>query len=218
MKKIISVLLTLLISLSCSVSVFAAEESVPYVGSGEWFPSENTAELTNEERQLRETAYQEILALSKTDENILAVQLSKDSRWVFWEVAGTPETIKDYAKRFEKYSEFLIFTDDVEKSMENFEEIPYADGSILWDATPQPKRAGYGFWIIGICVFLVLGTGYMLFRSKRLIPALITADGKLIAGNAKISTKEIVLSVKRNETAPDRRVMEAILRQIDSIK
>jgi hypothetical protein len=213
MKKVLALGITLLLVLTCSLPVFAAEESVPFIGGGEIIDDENTTPLTEEEKQLRVNVYNEILTLSQTDKNIIAVKLSEDSRWVFWNVTGDRGTIKEYAKRFDKYSEFLIMTDDIDKAETNIGG-NNADGGVSIDGNTPENSYSY-LWIAVAIVILFLVTAFVFMRRKGLIPALQTANEKIITQNATISKRETVLSVKQSEEAPDSKVFDSILNKID---
>ncbi|MDR1914417.1 MAG: hypothetical protein LBQ68_08070 [Clostridiales bacterium] len=213
MKKIFALVIVILMVLTCSLPVFAAEESVPFIGGGALIDDENTTPLTDEEKQLRINVYNEIFALSKTDENIIAVKLSEDSRWVFWNVAGDPKTVKEYAKRFDKYSEFLIMTDDIDKAESNIGDNNAEGGVDIGGNTPD--NSYYYLWIAVAFGILFLGAVFIFVKRKRTIPAFQTANGNVVTQNTVISKKEAILSVKQNETAPGVNVFSSILHKID---
>lgn len=211
MKKIFVLSIVLLLAFSCALPAFAAENSVPFIGGGALTPSKNAAPLSDAERQLRETAYAEILTLSQTDKNIIAVKLSEDSRWVFLNVSEDPKTQKKYAKMFDRYSEFLILTGDIEAAESNISN--YDKGG----QPTGPKIPGgpnYYLWII-IISGIVFGSAFAFAMKRKLIPALQTTNGKVVTRNAAVSKKEAIFSVKQNEQAPDAKVFDSILQKIE---
>ena len=214
MKKIVALGMMVLLIFASSLAVFAADNSVPFIGGGALIEIEP---LTEEERQTREDAYHDILALSKTDDNIIAVKLSKDFRWIFLQVSGDPDTQKEYAKKFDQYGEFLILTDDAEKSVQTYTDtysIGYLDGT-AGIMSPKPKNYDNIFWTIGLCGMVILGTAFLLIKQRRLLPGFQTADGKVLTNKRFISKKEIILTVKQNESVPDEKVFDSILKELN---
>ena len=226
MKKIFIFAITFLMVFTCSLTAFAAEESVPFIGGGALVPDESTTLLTDEERQLRETAYNEILALSKTDENIAEVRLSKDGRWVFLKLSGDPETLehmtleKEYSRKFSQYTAFLMITDDIDRIEEHFASngdpvAGGAEGGNTVGGTDVPGGPNYYLWIIGVLGIMLLGTAFMLVRGRIRILASQTTGGNIITQNAAISKKDTIFAVKQNEVAPDDKVFDSVLKKIE---
>lgn len=214
MKKIVALGMMVLLIFASSLAVFAADNSVPFIGGGAIIEIEP---LTEEERQTREDAYHDILALSKTDDNIIAVKLSKDFRWIFLQVSGDPDTQKEYAKKFDQYGEFLILTDDAEKSVQTYTDtysIGYLDGT-AGIMSPKPKNYDNIFWSIGLCGMVFLGAAFLLIKQRRLLPGFQTADGKVLTNKRFISKKEIILTVKQNESVPDEKVFDSIIKELN---
>ncbi|MCL2089311.1 MAG: hypothetical protein FWH14_07490 [Oscillospiraceae bacterium] len=221
MKKNLSLGITLLLILTCSLPVFAAEESVPFVG-GAYISDREDTPLTNEEQQLRLDAYNQILVLSETDDNIIEVRLSKDSRWVFLALAGDPVTEehmalhKEYSRKFEQYTAFIVLTDadDIDRIEEQFaanvNPVEGGTGGINEGSNPYNT-----LWLLPVFGVLLLVAAFMLMQRKGFIPALQTTTGNVVTQNTAISKREAVLSVKQSEMAPDKKVFNSILREID---
>ena len=222
MKKTFLPGIIFILALICSVPVLTAAESVPAAPAGALAPEENTTPLTDEERQFRIEAYNEILAFSQTDENIIEVRLSKDSRWIFLQFsadAGAKQ--KDFCRKFNRYIEFLILTDDIDKTEEYFAKfgVPRdGTGGMNWQFSDEINKNNNPFkalWIWPICGLILVGIASVIFFRLRRTPVMQTAGGTNISGSALMSKKETVFSVKSNEKIPDAGLFDSILQKID---
>jgi hypothetical protein len=244
MKKILAPAIVLLLALACSLPAFAepvdadgevysTEVSQPTGGApdldGEVLPAaplseEEEEQMRKQEEQQRldraraklelEAARDEILALSATDGNILAVKLGEKQNGVlFVGIAEGHE--KEYARRFvERYGSFVVVTNDVELADAAAPVLGVESGlnleSVILPATPLASHL-WPWLIVGLAVF---GMACAVLFGARRGPALQTAGGNVFARRAAVSRKEAVSSVKENEASPGDRVFDDIMREI----
>ena len=211
MKKLIAVMI-LLCLFSYSMPVFAKEPPVPVAPDGALVFSEATEPLSEDERQYREAAYAEILALAQTDDTIAAVKLSADNRWIFWTISADPETTKEYVKRFEQYTPFFILTDNIDKAESDINRSYGADKTTGADQSTHPASL---LWVICGTAVLLLGAAVLFIRARALAPALQTVGGSLVGRGTAVNKKEAVSAVKNYETALGEQVYTSIMRQIE---
>lgn len=72
-------------------------------------------------------------------------------------------------------------------------------------------------WLLPLIVFIIMiaGASILLFNRTRLIPAMQTTKGTVVAQSAPVSRKETIAAVKNSEIAPSDKVFDSILRRID---
>jgi len=151
----------------------------------------------------RETAYNEIRAMD--DEAVGAALMVLNSEVVMVEIADGFE--KEYAKKFiEQYGSFIVVTND----------IAAAQDSVTYEGGGLSKGDTNGMWLWTLCAVFVVGAAMLLFMNRtRLIPAMQTANGTIVAKNVAVSKKEVVAFVKDSEVSPSNDVFKAISKTID---
>jgi len=225
MKRLFLIGITLLLIFCLSATAFAAE--LPSVG-GALAPEDDTSSLTDEEYQLRKTAYEEILVLSQDDENITGVKISSDSKWVFVAIVidenEDPQKFKEYAKKFiSQYGDFILFVGDIDSISEDFSSGMEMDGGDTGGILSKGLGNSGGnqnpsnnlwLWLSGGAV-LVITLSASLFWSIRRVSAMQTSNGKIIVQGTSISTKTVISAVKNSEDSPDSKVFTSILQSIE---
>ena len=219
MKKFFVLGIMFLFICTMSFPAFAAE--VPFVpGDGCIVgDTEDENSIAAENLKQREIAYNEILALSKEDKNITAVELSKDGTLVFVEIPEGDGSIeragemKEYAKRFiEQYGDFVMVTNNIKAAQE---EILTADGLELGGGNKANNPLSNP-WMWSVCALLLMGAASVVFFKRGIrIPALQTANGNIMTQNTGVSAKETISAIKKSETTPDKNVFDSILQRID---
>ena len=202
----------------CTMSFTAFSAGVPVAPTGEIVP--DASSLTGEELRQREDVYNEILALSKEDENITAVEFSKDgSWWIFVEISVEDDysyesmhKIKEYGKKFnEQYGSFVIVTDNIKDTQEGT-----LTGERGLGDNNKPGNPFSNPWLWSVCVLLLsTATGILFIKLIRYVPAAQTASGNIISKNAAVSKKEIISALKQNQAAPADTVFDSILQRIE---
>jgi len=167
----------------------------------------------------REAAYNEILAQSKEDSNILNVVMVSNTEAVIVGIAEGYE--KEYAAALIlKYGSFVTVTDDKYFSaidMMNDLNIMGGSGNDTGIYTTGAKTGPGGtcFWW-PLCILAMLGLAALLFFNRtRWVPALQTARGPVITQGGPVSAKETVRAVKNSETAPDDSVFDDVMKRIE---
>jgi len=76
---------------------------------------------------------------------------------------------------------------------------------------------GNSYWLWLVIGVALLGTLLLfVWKRPRQAPAMQTADGGIVTGNAALTRKQVVDAVKNSETAPGDGLFEAIMQRIDS--
>lgn len=168
-----------------------------------------------------ERVYQEIVARSETDGNILAVRAWPEHSLIFVEIAESQE--KEYAKLFvEEYGSFVTVTNDVDAAITMEDGAGYdpgADNPYLTDATYGIGGTRDTFpwvWLWLLAAALLIGGVFVLLARRNRILAVQSANGNVLLRHAALVSRQSVLSaVKLSETAPESQVFNAILERID---
>ena len=230
MKKLILSGLMLLLALCMSVPVFAGD--VPVVPGGALIEGDENdiggIALTEEELQQRKAAYDEILALSETDKNILAVRLSDDSSLVFVSIATDEDNMlieKEYAKKFiEQYGSFVGVTNNVysydiageggigSNTMGGVGIVGGVDISGTIGGDPA-KSYLWVFFLTG-ALLVTAALSLFLLRRNGLVRARQTAGGGVTAGASLMSAGEAVAAVRETTVTPEDYVFDEIVKDI----
>ena len=159
----------------------------------------------------RETAYNEILARSKVDANILGVIMGRNTEAVF--VATADGVEKEYAvELIRQYGSFVTITNDLNASVNDALTGGRMEGGM--DTGAGMGGGGYWFWPLCLLVALLGLAAVLFFNRTRLAPAMQTTQGTVVTRGAPVSAKETVLAVKNSEVVPDDKVFDAIRQRI----
>lgn len=81
---------------------------------------------------------------------------------------------------------------------------------------PVEDASAGNVWLLPLMIFIIMIAGAgILFNRSRLIPAMQTTKGTVVAQSAPVSRKETITAVKNSEIAPSDKVFDSILRKID---
>jgi len=246
MKKLIGLIVVLLLIFTCSLTAFAEESSVPFIGGGEIVPggaandnpvpfigggayvgdenNESTVNPTGVGDEQFEKAYNELLELVKTDEEILDVQIMPGAKIILVEVVDYEGHEKEYAKRFiDQYGAFVTATDDIESLLKSDLEVKggggLTNGGEAGGAIPDiggNANPFNPFLIMVPCGIFLFGIASFFFLKKRRMATLQTANGNVVVSDSTGSRKATIAAVKDSETAPNKEMFDSIIQRIDN--
>jgi hypothetical protein len=157
----------------------------------------------------REAAFNEIYA--SCNDIVRDVQMILNSEVILVEIADGYE--KEYARKYvEQYGWFVGVTNDINAAVNNAVEGGGFDKGI-------DKNNPFGIWFFPMCLIFLIGTATVVFfKRTRLIPAMQTANGNVVTGNAPVSTKQTIAAIKNSALTPSDDVFKAIMEKVNNEK
>jgi hypothetical protein len=76
----------------------------------------------------------------------------------------------------------------------------------------------FDYWLLPILFILICIATVVFFNRNRLIPAMQTANGNIITGNAPASTKQTVAAIKNSALTPSDDVFKNIMEKVNNTK
>jgi hypothetical protein len=155
-----------------------------------------------------EAAYNAILEMSKTDANIVEVEISADGRLVLVVIAEGHE--KEYAQiLYPQFGSIVLITDSIEGANNAGAGGSGFDGVAVDGGNPWPSP---WLWLLPSGCLLALASLFVL-RNRRAL-AFAAADGSSIAAGSAPSSQAVVLAVKASEPAPGDGLFDSILQKL----
>ena len=92
-----------------------------------------------------------------------------------------------------------------------------AGGAVVPQDEEATSPVGFNSWIILIVVcFVAIATAILFSNRRRFIPAMQTDSGTVITGDASLSRKQMIESIKNSGITPDKDCFDAIMEKIDN--
>ena len=154
----------------------------------------------------REAAYNEIYA-SRND-IVLDVVMVRNSQNVFVAIADGYE--KEYARKYiEQYGAFVGVTNDIATADDAIAGLGGLD-------VGGNAKSGFYLWIWSLGAIFLIGMAAILFANRsRLVPAMHTANGNIVTGNAPVSRKQTIATIKNSAITPSDDVFKSIMEKVD---
>jgi hypothetical protein len=73
----------------------------------------------------------------------------------------------------------------------------------------------FDYWFVPILLILISIASVVFFNRNRLTPAMQTANGNVVTGNAPISTKQTVAAIKNSALTPSDDVFKNIMEKVN---
>ena len=157
----------------------------------------------------RKAAYNEIYA--SRDDIVRDVLMVRNSQNVLVEIADGYE--KEYAKKYiEQYGAFVVVTNDI-GAADN------AEAGMGGLEIGGNTKNGLNLWVWSTVAIFFVGMAAILFANRtRLIPAMQTANGNIVTGNAPVSRKQTIAAIKNSAITPSDNVYNSIMEKIEKLQ